>query len=54
MFVVKYECECIENMEQLESYKNCINKKNCSYLTVPENDRLNRQKVYILPVINKQ
>ena len=40
MWVIKYECECIKNMEWVKSYKNY---KKFTYLAVPEYVRLNWQ-----------
>ena len=34
MWVMKYECECIKNMEWVESYKYCINSKQTTALTL--------------------
>ena len=42
--MIKYEGECIENIEWIGSYKNCIqSKNNCSYLAVTKNIWLNQQ-----------
>ena len=34
MWVIKYEYECIKNMEWLKAYKICINTKQTIYITL--------------------
>ena len=41
---MKYEFECIKNIEQSKALKNCIKlKNNCSYLVFNNDFRLNQQ-----------
>ena len=42
MWLMKYECEYIKNMEWVELYKICIKPKNSSYLAAPDNGQLNQ------------
>ena len=44
MRVIKYEGECIENVEFFESYKFTFYRENCSYLAVMNDFQLNQQK----------